>query len=294
MIIVQLTGGLGNQLFQYAAAKALASYHKTELYLEVSSFYKDELPDLEVPRNFELYNFSGVTEPIIYQKNFDKSMMAKFGKESFFEKLLPSYRRSIYKEPFYHFDKNFLRTKTNVLLKGGWQSEQYFKHIEAALCKVLTLKESIITPVKETAMMLAGKETVAVHIRRGDYLRKQIILEWHGVLEKAYYDSAFNTMAKQLGQFEVFYFSDDPEWVAKELQPIMPGTIVSSDFSNNHFEDFYLMSQCRHNILANSSFSWWAAWLNPNPNKAVVAPVKWFDKAPCDTKDLIPSNWIRV
>jgi Glycosyl transferase family 11 len=294
MVGVQLTGGLGNQLFQYAAAKALSLHHKTELLLEVSSFYRAELPDLEVPRNFELYNFAGVEEKLIKAAEHQTNKAFSFLKERRIEKILPNYKRNIYKEPFYHFDENFWKSKPSVFLKGGWQSPQYFSAFDALIKSSLVLKDEMMGNVKQKAASLQNQNTVAVHIRRADYLRKPIILEWHGVLGKEHYAKAFEEINNYTQIEKVLYFSDDPEWVEKELLPMMPGEIVSNATSSNQYEDFYLMQHCTHNIIANSSFSWWAAYLNPNPNKIVIAPQRWFNKAPLNTKDLYPNGWLKL
>jgi Glycosyl transferase family 11 len=294
MVVVQLTGGLGNQLFQYAAAKALSLHHETGLLLDVSSFLREELPDLEVPRDFELYNFEGVTEKTINAAELVSDKKFSFLTEKRFERLLPKYRRSVFKEPFYHFDVNFFKSRHSVFLKGGWQSFKYFNKYSTEIAAALQLKKSIVSNVVKTEAANSNEGVVSVHVRRGDYLRKPIILEWHGIMDKEYYAAAFEQIAKKTSIKKVLYFSDEPDWVARELLPLMPGEIVSNTIAATQYEDFYLMQHCSHNIVANSSFSWWAAYLNPNPDKIVIAPKRWFNKAPYDTKDLIPENWIRI
>jgi hypothetical protein len=293
MIIVQLTGGLGNQLFQYAAGKSLSLHHEVPLFLDASSFHREELPDLEVPRNFELYEFEGVTEKILPIAEI-RSVINLNSEKSLFQKVLPRYRRNVYSEPFYHFDKNFFHCKKLALLKGGWQSPKYFEPYKTIIRETLQLKEQTISRVMTKGKLLADHNSVGVHIRRGDYLRKKIILEWHGVMTKEYYQQGFELLSKLAPGFSVLYFTDDPDWVQKELLPLMPGEIVSRETNQTHFEDFYLMSQCRHNIIANSSFSWWAACLNHHPGKIVIAPKNWFAVKRINTSDLIPANWIRI
>lgn len=295
MIVVQLIGGLGNQLFQYAAAKSLSLYHETELQLDVSSFLRTELPDLEVPRDFEMYNFKGVNERSVDVNTLVNNKEYSFLSEKGLERLLPNYKRGIYKEPFYHFDNNFFKSRKNVFLKGGWQSYKYFDKFQNNIVNALQLKDNLIDAGEKTLYETAGSGgVVSVHVRRGDYLRKPIILEWHGIMGKEYYAEAFEQISKRSTINKVLYFSDEPEWVANELLPIMHGEIISGKISKSQYQDFYLMQHCSHNIVANSSFSWWAAYLNPNPDKIVIAPKRWFNKAPYDTKDLIPENWIRI
>lgn len=291
MIISQLTGGLGNQLFQYAAALSLSKHHDVPLLLDVSSFQREELPELEIPRNFELYNFSGVSEKIISPSEINQIINYK-PKFKLLFKTLPKHRRPIYTEPFYHYDPNFYKSRKTVLLKGGWQSEKYFKPIESELQQRLEIKPEYIMRVKEQALALQNSNSVGIHIRRGDYLRKKIIFEWHGVMSRDYYVQAIGQIEKLSGPLHLHYFTDDPQWVKEELLPALPGNIVSGN--STHLEDFYLMSQCRHNVIANSSFSWWAAWLNASKDKIVVGPKNWFDKGPKDTYDVLPADWIRI
>ena len=293
MITVQLNGGLGNQLFQYAAAKSLALHHKVPLQIDISSFQRENLPELEVPRDFELYNFQGIVDNTIFLSEKQNEEIISFLKRTSLSKLLPNHKRKIYSEPFYHFDKNFFHSKKNILLRGQWQSEKYFLRYKDTFEEILQLKIPLVQQCLPKAKELYQRNSVSVHIRRADYLRKQIIYEWHGVMEKDYYLKAFEILQAKLGRFEVYYFTDDITWVENELIPVQPGEIVSS-YTNSHYEDFYLISQCKHNIIANSSFSWWGAWLNRNTEKIVIGPKKWFNKGPKDTFDILPDSWIKV
>jgi hypothetical protein len=156
------------------------------------------------------------------------------------------------------------------------------------------MKESYIKRVKSFADAIRNSKTVSIHIRRSDYLKDKHTLEWHGVMGKEYYQNAFEHLTRKTSINKVYYFTDDVEWVETELLPIIPGELVSGVITNNHFEDLYLMSQCRHNIVANSSFSWWGAWLNDNPDKIVIAPAKWYNKGPNDELDIIPEEWHKI
>jgi hypothetical protein len=293
MVIAQITGGLGNQLFQYAAAKSLSLHHNVPLSLEVSSFYRKELPELEVPRDFELFNFTGITEKIISVEEL--SSLIDLKKTNVLPKMIiPAYRKDIYTEPYYHFDKNFFKSKKKVFLKGGWQSEKYFKSHENEIRNNLHLKDALVERVLEKANTLKIETSVAVHIRRGDYLRKKIIYEWHGVMDKEYYTKAFELLKSKTNASKAYYFTDDVDWVSENLLPLFDGEIISGNITKSHYEDLYLMSQCKHNIIANSSFSWWGAWLNGHKDKIVIAPKKWFGNGPKDTQDIIPEGWHKV
>ena len=293
MVIAQIRGGLGNQLFQYAAAKSLSLHHNVPLLLEVSSFHREELPDLEVPRNFELLHFNGITEKIISPQEIGALINLRKG-IALPKLIIPAHKKSVYTEPFYHHDKNFFKSKRNVFLKGGWQSEKYFKPHENEIRNNLHLKDALVERVTEKANTLKIENSVSVHVRRGDYLRKKIIHEWHGVMDRDYYTRAFELLNSKTGKQKIYYFTDDTDWVSKNLQPLFGGEIMSGNVTQTQYEDLYLMSQCRNNIIANSSFSWWGAWLNSYHDKIIIAPKKWFDKGFKDTQDVIPSEWIRI
>ncbi len=295
MIVVQLSGGLANQLFQYAAAKSMALDRNVDLLLDVSLLGRKNFTELETPRNFELNNFLGIKDRIANE--FDLSIFKKsLQKNKFVYKYLtPIQRKNIYKEKYFHYNKDICNLGKDILLSGNWQSEKYFSRNIPYFKNSLTLKPELYKNVLGKAYELKNTKSVSVHIRRADYLRLKIILEWHGVLEKTYYQNCFNKMNSIIGSdYEVYYFSDDPNWVIENLLDIKNGEIISNTISKTAYEDFYLMSQCRHNIIANSSFSWWAAWLNDNPEKTVIAPKKWFDKGPKDTQDIIPNSWLKV
>jgi hypothetical protein len=282
MVISRISGGLGNQLFQYAAGKSLALRQNTQLLLDTSYFKGEGL------RNFELDSFN------ISLKIADRELVENFITRSFAgrirDRILPMKFRKVYKEPFYHFDKNFFNAASDVYLKGYWQSEKYFNPVKEAIKTDLTIKPEIIEKIKQVGAGLGIATSVAVHIRRADYTI-DVQKDYHGTLEKDYYHGAIQLISDKIKDARFYFFSDSINWVKENLG--MPGAVyVSGEVTKNHLEDLYLMSQCNHNIIANSSFSWWGAWLNNNPGKIVIAPKNWFNKGPKDTYDLYPDNWI--
>jgi hypothetical protein len=294
MIITKLQGGFGNQLFQYAAGIALSYHHNVELRIGISSFEPNSKLNNNYPRNFSLHELKGFNEQLIDENTLISIKKYPFLKQSFWQKLLPNHKRNVYKEPFFHYDPNFLKGKKNQYLIGYWQSEQYFLPIIKIIQEKFQLKDELTKHLLTVKNKIKINESLAVHVRRGDYLQKPEILDWHGVLTKEYYVQAFNKIQQKTKIDSIYYFTDDFEWVQEELLPILGGEIVSNLITKNATEDFYLMQHCKHNIIANSSFSWWAAYLNPNPDKMIIAPKKWFDKAPINTKDLCPPSWIRI
>jgi hypothetical protein len=284
MIISKIAGGLGNQLFQYAAGRSLALHHNSELLLDTSYFNENDL------RNFDLGSFN------VNMKIADPGLVKNFINRSFADKIrdkfFPVHFKKVYKEPFFHFDKRFFNTAPNVYLKGYWQSEKYFATIKEIIKTDLAINPGIVKKVRAFGDELANTTSVAVHIRRADYT-SEVSGEYHGIPDKNYYQKAIQLVKEKNKNARFYFFSDNINWVKENMQ-IPDAVYVSDEITKTHLEDLYLMSQCRHNIIANSSFSWWGAWLNNNPGKIVIAPKNWFNKGPKDTYDLYPDGWIII
>jgi hypothetical protein len=272
-------------LFQYAAGKALSTRLNKPFKLEtITSLQQDKqrhiaLQDLEI--KFELASRDEIKQyvnfPALYRHK--PSLFSRFG-------------RNIYMEPHFQFDKQFFELKDPVFLDGFWQSPKYFTSIDSIIRQDFIIREELIRNVIEKGKLLEQQPSVAVHIRRGDFLNTKAV-SYHGVLSAFYYEKAFGIIREQVPSFRLYFFSDDIGWVKQNLAVHKDAEFISSN-QHSAIEDFYLMTKCRHNIIANSSFSWWPAWLNANPEKIVIAPKKWFVDTTIDTHDLIPDNWIRV
>jgi hypothetical protein len=285
MIIIKLAGGLGNQLFQYAAAKSLALHTNQPLKLDVTSYTTDVL------RNFELSCFNAPFE-IASPDEINFFTSQSFLKKAL-QRLYPPHKRKVYKEPFYHFDKNFFTATVHIYLKGYWQSHKYFQAYKDVIAADFLIKKEFIKNVDLAPSKFEKEISVSVHIRRSDYSNK-VTNDFHGVLPETYYNEAIAVIKNRYADAKFYFFSDDIKWVQDNVDTGSNFEFVSGKISTTAIEDFYLMQHCSHNIIANSSFSWWAAYLNANPNKVVIAPKKWFNKAPYNTKDLIPESWIRI
>lgn len=290
MIIVQLKGGLGNQLFQYAAALSLAEHHSTVVKVDTTELNQGD-KEIGTVRSFDLQKT--VCDP----KVATIEEIQKIKRQSFFtkyvDKFKPPYQRKIYKEAAFGFDEHFFRAKDNIYLKGYRQSERYFLPIEHKIRNCFKFKAGAIEQVKNKASEICTVNSIAIHIRRGDYA-KVVVKDFHGIPDKSYYQDAIIYFEDHIPEPRFFIFSDDPEWVKQHLGFNAAFEMVSGEHTSTAIEDFHLISQCKHQVIANSTFSWWAAWLNPNPDKIVIAPEKWFNNAPYDTKDLIPKNWIKM
>ena len=289
MIVMNLKGGLGNQLFQYALGRHLASIHNTTLALDVSGFESDPL------RNYRLDSFN-ISATVLPPKtnSFAKRVVNKLLSEKnpihrFFHQELPLIR-----ENGFEFQPNILQTPDNVFLDGYWQTEQYFKPIAHLIRQDLTLAQPLPTQLQAIEKQIRSSSSIAVHVRRGDYASNPVTTAYHGLYPMDWYVKAAQEMEKDLSDVHYFVFSDDYEWVKNNLKLDAPCTFIKPSPDGKEAQDLYLMSCCKHNITANSSYSWWAAWLNANPNKKVIAPAVWFMGADSNTKDLIPANWLRM
>jgi hypothetical protein len=284
MIIVKITGGLGNQMFQYAAGRRLSLLHQVPLKLDLREYAGP------THRKFDLDAFHVQYEPAT------EDDIRRYAKNNFLfrlrNRIVPVPYRRFYRERFFHYDRKFEKYPSDVYLKGYWQSEKYFKSIEPVIRREFTMKNEFIEHVSAISEKIQQENSVAVHIRKGDYQSPEA-LKMHGILPAAYYWEAIGMIKSKISNPAYYLFSDDEGWAKNFLQSENI-VRISGVHSRTRFEDFFLMSQCRHNIIANSSFSWWAAWLNKNPGKIVMAPQKWFNKGPKDTQDLIPEGWILI
>ncbi len=298
MIIVRLRGGLGNQLFQYAAGKALAEYHRTELLLDLYTYTRHPY------RKYELSKFNiearEATRTEVRQFTGSNPIIRYLNKRE-------NYLRcpKIFVQPHYHYYEDFFSLPAEIYLSGYWQSDKYFSSISAQLQKQFTPKQSLDERNATLKERIQSENSVAVHIRRGDYASTSFYSSFFGVSSQSYYENAIEKMRREIENPVFYFFSDNIAW-CKETFAGIKAEFVDYNQGDDAFKDLLLMTSCRHNIIANSTFSWWGAWLNNHANKKVIAPKEWFrtdflaKKEPVypsrfyNTKDLIPDSWIRL
>jgi len=287
IIITKLQGGLGNQMFQYAIGWNLAKKNNTDLKFDLSFYNKQQKGFLK--RNYSL-NYFNIKEKIATETEIKKLKKYKWkkGRRHFFHNLFFANNSIYIKEKQFNFNPKILKIKNFVYLDGYWQSEKYFENIKNIIRKEFILKNKF--QIKDTKLKKTIKNTksVSLHIRRTDYLIAKKNVYYSCPLD--YYYKAIEKIAKKYSNLHIFVFSDDIKWTKDNLKTKFPITFIGG---NKDYEDLILMSLCKHNIIANSSFSWWGAWLNSNPNKIVIAPKKWFNIT-INTDDLIPNSWIKI
>jgi hypothetical protein len=285
MIVVKLIGGLGNQLFQYAIGRQISLYHEVKLKVDIGDLL-DRTPRKNFTfRDFELEHFNCKIETITRtERLFFKWihwLLSKMGLTNFY-----------WKETNFNFDDRFLSSShKSMYLEGFWQSERYFSSIRPILLNDLKIIKGLSEFTQLWELRIKKSTSISVHIRRGDYLYNISANEFHGICSLEYYYNCIKIMKAKFTNCSFFFFSDDIEWVKIKFSNLENAHFITS---NNNKEDLYLMSLCKHNIIANSSFSWWGAWLNTNENKLVFAPKKWFNDDSIDTSDLIPNSWERI
>jgi hypothetical protein len=276
MIIVRISGGLGNQMFQYAYGRALTLPTNDSLKLDTTSVQTGL-------RSFALDAFT---------VNIEHATMSRFKRKwlELKDRRKPASERTIIREVGFTFNENLRELRGEHYVIGLWQSEKYFASIRPQLLKDFTLHK-LSSAAKTIRDTMQKTNSVSIHIRRGDYVSNQSTNQKHGTCSPEYYARAIAHIQKQVENPHFFVFSDDTAWVKEHIT--IPGNVTFvSDTHLKDAEELMLMSFCKHNIIANSSFSWWGAWLNQNAHKMVIAPKQWF-LADIDTKDLLPTSWLQ-
>jgi len=271
MIIVKLMGGLGNQMFQYAIGRRMAYMLSVKLRLDICGFM-----------NYKLRTYG--LSPFNIQEDFASP------EEIAALKVIPTYIRE---KELFHFDPSILNLGDDIYLDGSWQSEKYFADIQAIIRQEFTVKIPQVGINKELAKQITSCESVSLHIRRGDYISNSRTNQILGICDLDYYFHCVDCLAQTIKHPYFFIFSDDHEWTRNYLKLPYPAIIVDYNKADKNYEDLRLMSQCKHHIIANSTFSWWSAWLSQNPKKIIFAPKRWFKSNAYNPKDLIPDKWVK-
>ena len=299
-MIVNLKGRLGNQMFQYAAAKSLALNNETELLIDTSFLEDRSEKDNFTFRDFELNVFK-INDDVINRiqleiflkkvKKFDKLKLNSINQRFFKNKF--SFHKIINENSFTQNIDVFNLISNNTLLEGYWQSENYFISYQNIIRELFNFNDCIVN--KNLQLEVFQNNSVSVHIRRGDYANNKVINSVHGLCTIQYYIQAFEIISSKVKNPTFYIFSDDMEWTKKSLNFLNHKYKLTYIDQNliNPSGDMKLMSNCKHNIIANSSFSWWGAWLNGKSDKIVISPSEW-TKNNSSNPQLIPKTWFRI
>jgi len=292
MIISHIIGGLGNQMFQYASGRALSLVRNTPFKLDIQDFACYELHNgFELKRIFglqtELASENDIRDvlgwrahPLVRTRLFREQLKILRGGKLFVDTQFSSWRE-IFEVP------------DSCYVMGNWQTEMYFKDVKDTIRSDFTFKFPLIGENAALAKKINSSVAVSLHVRRGDIAANPASLAFHGLCSLEYYQRAIEYLAARVPNLEFYVFSDDIPWVKENLKLPYPCSYIDHNKGIDSYNDMHLMSLCRHHIIANSSFSWWGAWLNSSEDKVVVAPKLWF-AAEFDSSDIIPVGWVKL
>jgi hypothetical protein len=295
MIIGNVVGGLGNQMFQYACLRALGLDTAMPLAIVADTFVNYVGHNgLEIDRVFKLPIRQATRQELI-------ELIGPWRTHPRMRRWLAHPTLSWLAGPNFIAEPSFSywqglkpAAQFGGYLHGYWQSARYFARHADIIRSDLAFKTDLCGVNRTLADRIGESASISVHVRRGDYVNNPKTLAVHGVCSLDYYLAALLRMTERYPGAQVYAFSDDPEWVQEWLLPRFPEmTVVAHNKGADSYIDMQLMSMCTHHIIANSSFSWWAAWLNPRLDKTVMAPKQWFAKN-TDTADLLPAAWERI
>lgn len=290
VVIVRLAGGLGNQLFQYSAGRAVSQRLAIPLKLDLSAVR------LGHKRRYRLDHFNIEAKPTT-RDELSSLVSSSGGLGRLYrwaQRFLPTRRRRIFVEGPTGYDPRILKVGRRVYLVGYWQREEYFSPIENLLRRELTVRSEPDARNRDMLALIDRTQSVSVHVRRGDYVSDPVAHTYHGLCPLSYYDAAIKAMAERVPQLHLFVFSDDMEWTRRNLRYTCATTFVRHNGVEKDYEDLRLMARCKHHIIANSSFSWWGAWLSPYTSKIVIAPKRWFRDTGAGRRDPVPARWLRL
>ncbi len=279
-------------MFQYAAGRALSLLRGIDLALDISDFANYRLHQgFELQRVFEgpfrIASKADVFGVLGWQSSVS---IRRILSRRPFRKLVTG---RFIGEPHFHYWTGINSLPSDCYLSGYWQSEKYFAAVEAQIRADFAFRQPLSGQNAELARQMDGVNSVSLHVRRGDYASNPKTTATHGLCSLDYYRGAIQHIRERLGQPKLFIFSDDIDWVKNNFDTSLHCVYVHNNTGAASYNDMRLMSICRNHIIANSSFSWWGAWLNPRPNKIVIAPRKWFSNNN-NTKDLFPNSWISL
>lgn len=300
MIIVKITGGLGNQMFQYVLGRSLSIKQKCDLKLDLSWYREyDKIVDTNDPNKatkrdylLKYFNISGQILPSWY--------LSMIKKNSLLRKYHPKVARIIPNKLFDYnvlIENNFswtnIKNQTNYFAIGYWQQSLYFEKHKDVINQDFRLINPMTFVNRQYLDQISSTNSVAIHIRRGDLISKPSGAELQPTCTLEYFYSGITIILNKVKDLSLFIFSDDMEWCKNHFKNKHP--IIFVDSIGNDHEHFYLMSQCKYQVIANSTYSWWAAWLNHYPDKIIVAPKNWYHDAQLNESAMfIPNNWIRI
>jgi hypothetical protein len=290
-VVARVEGGLGNQLFQYAAARSLADRLQCGLLLDVRGIAENG----DRPYQLDIFHARAdiANHNVLDALPSWRSSRAGRIRQSLSFAMPGTVRSSVFWPRSFAYDGRIERLQHPVYMVGYWQSERYFAWNRSRLLQDLTLLSGNTADI-DWLRKINNSNSVSLHVRRGDYVSSTSAAQHHGTCDMAYYQHAIASLVQRQPDIEVFVFSDEPQWAADNLHLSVPTHIVDANSPECGHLDLELMRQCRHHVLANSSFSWWGAWLCVHAEQLVYAPGRWFADPSIDATDIVPARWRRL
>lgn len=292
MIHIRLKGGLGNQMFQYAFAIGQAARLGTGLKVDCSALLDRARGKDFVYRDYDLDIFKLEPEFVISPEKLRKIYRFKSSMLSRYTKKFAQKGLKLEKEKHFHVDKSLLSSpKDQVVYDGWWQSETYFENVSEELSEAFSFKEGILPVSQALFEQLSQTNSVCLNVRRTDFLTTPAL----NATNLDYFMRAARKMAELVDRPHFYVFSDDIAWCKENIRLEQPVKVIGHEHKGWKFGNYLqLMSACKNFIIPNSSFAWWAVWLNKHENKQVIAPKNWFNEGDYDTRDLVPQWWLRL
>lgn len=288
MIIIKLTSGLGNQMFQFALYKYFENQGvevKVDHYNAINQNFGAGY-GFEIENVFNLNVNKAIKEDIDKLKSSDSLLVKLFRRFN----IVIGKSKNHYLEPHFEFDPSVKSINNSKYLDGYWQSIKYFENIQDIIKNSFSFNINSSSQNLKTKEQMGKVNSVSVHVRRGDYVNNKL---HGGICNESYYKKAINCITDRVEKPIFYVFSDDIMWCRNHLN-IENAIYVDWNINNESYRDMELMTKCKHNIIANSSFSWWGAYLNKNKNQIVICPDKWFNDTQINTSDLYLSQWIKI
>lgn len=295
MICVELSGGLGNQMFQYACGRALAYRHETKLVFDMSRLKKNQGRHTIRTYSLNIFQVQGEEISRVSLKKIKPFIYRILNTISIRIRHVGIQTGKYFIENEFSYNAGIEKISDTCFLSGYWQSPKYFQSVENLIREEFSFPHKLNPQNNHWVDEINNTNSISLHIRRTDFVNNSSH-DIHGFCSIDYYREAIDIICSKVADPVFFIFSDDIEWAKQNLSIEFPSFFISGNAGSNSYIDMQLMSFCKHNIIANSSFSWWGAWLNNNPKKIVIAPIQWFknDILNSQTTDLIPQTWIRV
>jgi hypothetical protein len=311
-VVVRLGGGLGNQLFQYAFGRRMALANDARLILDASGYRNVKEPD---PRlgvralGLDHFKIQGTVTregsptwgsvPPLPERPWLRRKWVKWARKfkAATEAARPYHLRRVVSEAdnkHFTFDPHVYNrpVRGTVIFAGYWQTERYFQQVETLVRQELTVRDQLDGVNAQVAAMIQAADAVAVHVRHGD--NASGVESGLGMLPRSYYDFAIRELRTAIKGARFFVFSEDIDWAKSFLQLGEEAVFVSHNSDSRNYEDLRLMSLCRHHIVANSTFSWWGAWLGKKEGQVVYAPLRYWQNVDRPNLDLYPTAWRRI